>query len=44
MIVGDTAGATQALRHFLVLRDRPDPGPMSDDVRWVRTRLSGLNR
>jgi len=43
-IVGDTAGATQALRHYLVLRDRPDPGPMSDDVRWARTRLSELNR
>jgi len=40
----DTTGAARAYRHFLVIRDRPDPGPIADEVRDVRSRLSALTR
>ena len=43
-MVHDTAGGIRAYRQFLAIRDRPDPGPMYDDVRWVRERLSELVR
>jgi serine/threonine-protein kinase len=43
-ILGDTLGAIRAYRHFLVLRDRPDPGPMQEQVVAVRAELARLER
>jgi eukaryotic-like serine/threonine-protein kinase len=41
-LTGDTAGAIRAYQHFLTLRDRPDPGPMQDEVRQVKAHLAEL--
>lgn len=40
-VVGDTAGAIRAYRHYLVLRDAPEPG-LSAEVAAVRSQLDGL--
>lgn len=42
--VGDTSGAIAAYRHFLALRDQPDPGPREQEVREVRAHLAVLTR
>jgi hypothetical protein len=39
---GDTGGAMQAYQRYLRLRDRPDPGPMQDQVNQVRAHLAEL--
>jgi hypothetical protein len=39
---GDTASAVRAYQHYLTLRDQPDPGPMTDEVRQVKTHLAAL--
>ena len=41
-LLGDTAGAVRAYTHYLTIRDQPDPGPMEDEVRSVRTHLAQL--
>jgi hypothetical protein len=41
-LVGDTVGAVRAYQHYLRLRDRPDPGPMREQVERVRTHLGEL--
>ena len=41
-ITGDTAGAIRAYQHYLRLRDRPDAGPMAEEVRQVRAHLADL--
>ena len=40
---GDTTGAIRAYEHYLALRDQPDPGPIAEEARWVRARLSELS-
>jgi hypothetical protein len=42
VISGDTAGAIDAYTHFLTIRDRPDPGPIEEEVRRVRDHLARL--
>ena len=39
---GDTAGAVYAYRRYLEIRDMPDPGMMTDDVRVARRQLARL--
>jgi serine/threonine-protein kinase len=41
-LTGDTAGAIKAYQHYLTLRDRPDPGPMGEEVRRVKEHLAEL--
>jgi hypothetical protein len=41
---GDTAGAIRAYTHYLTLRDKPDPGPMANEVADVRAHLAQLRR
>jgi hypothetical protein len=41
-LAGDTAGAIDAYQRFLRLRDRPDPGPMQEQVNGVRAHLAEL--
>ncbi|MGH7512408.1 MAG: hypothetical protein ACREOQ_05720 [Gemmatimonadales bacterium] len=42
-LVGDTAGAIRAYRHYLALRSNPEPSllPERDDVRTELARLAG---
>ena len=42
--VGDTSGAVSAYTHYLTLRDKPDAGPMSNEVAEVRAHLAQLQR
>jgi hypothetical protein len=39
---GDTASAVRAFEHFLTLRDQPDPGPMTDQVRQAEAQVAAL--
>jgi hypothetical protein len=41
-LTGDTVGAIRAYQHYLKLRDQPDPGPMTDQVREVKANLGEL--
>ncbi|MGH7460637.1 MAG: hypothetical protein ACREMA_06365 [Longimicrobiales bacterium] len=41
-LVGDTAGAIRAYKHYLTLRDQPDPGLMQAEVRRVKAHLAVL--
>ena len=41
---GDTANAVRAYKHYLTLRDQPDPGPMADEVRQAKAQLAALTR
>lgn len=41
---GDTAAAVLAYEHYLRLRDAPEPGPMSEEVRRVQAHLATLVR
>jgi hypothetical protein len=41
-LVGDTAGAIRAYRHYLTVRDQPDPGPIAEEVRGVKSHLAEL--
>jgi hypothetical protein len=41
-LTGNTAGAIRAYRHYLVLRDRPDPGPMREQMDRVKAHLAEL--
>jgi hypothetical protein len=41
-IVGDTAGAIRAYRHFLAIRDAPDSGVPAAQVQRVKSSLSQL--
>jgi tetratricopeptide (TPR) repeat protein len=43
-LTGDTAAAVLAYEHYLRLRDAPEPGPMSDEVRRVQAHLATLVR
>lgn len=43
-MAGDAAGAIRAYRHYLTLRDQPDPGAMTDEVSRVRAHLAALTR
>ncbi|MGQ0641225.1 MAG: hypothetical protein ACT4P6_10725, partial [Gemmatimonadaceae bacterium] len=42
--VGDTTAAIRAYRHYLALRDQPEPGPMANEVAEVRAHLAKLDR
>lgn len=42
--VGDTVGAIRAYSHYLTLRDKPDPGPMANEVAQVRAHLAQLRQ
>jgi eukaryotic-like serine/threonine-protein kinase len=41
-VTGDTAGAIRAYHDYLTLRDRPDPGPMQEEVSRVKAHLAEL--
>jgi DNA-binding SARP family transcriptional activator/Tfp pilus assembly protein PilF len=41
-LAGDTTGAMHAYSRYLSLRDQPDPGPLAEEVQWVRDRLAEL--
>ena len=43
-LAGDTARAIEAYRAVLTLRDRPEPGPMQDQVNRARVALTALTR
>ena len=43
-LVGDTTGAVRAYRHYLALRDQPDPGIKEEEVRQVKAHLAVLVR
>lgn len=41
-LTGDTVAAIRAYEHYLTLRDRPDPGPMQEEVDRVKAHLAEL--